>query len=273
MTKRVVILVLCFFVALFSFPILTACGKKEHLPAQLTHNHEHLNTDDVCDKCGWQVLLKTNDGEQVYLVKEGNVSAEYYCETITKYSLANPLVSVYISNNVTCIGSSAFRGCFNLSSIIIPDSVTIIGQQSFYGCDGLTSITIPNSVTTIEDNAFADCNNLTSITIPDSVTSIGNGAFYCCSELTNVYYMGTVSQWASIAGISTIMNYKDSRTKSNKKIYISNKCLSDIKEITIENIQGIASGAFYGCNNLKRVTISDSVEYIGSYACAGTPQG
>ena len=182
MTKRVVILVLCFFVALFSFPILTACGKKEHLPAQLTHNHEHLNTDDVCDKCGWQVLLKTNDGEQVYLVKEGNVSAEYYCETITKYSLANPLVSVYISNNVTCIGSSAFRGCFNLSSIIIPDSVTIIGQQSFYGCDGLTSITIPNSVTTIEDNAFADCNNLTSRTISRNfhwpVSSLTSGGLW-----------------------------------------------------------------------------------------------
>ena len=42
--------------------------------------------------------------------------------------------SVTIPNNVTSIGSSAFRDCSGLTSITIPNSVTSIGNYAFFIC-------------------------------------------------------------------------------------------------------------------------------------------
>lgn len=75
-------------------------------------------------------------------------------------------------NNVTSIGSSAFRGCNSLTSVTIPDSVTSIGQEAFRNCSGLINVTIPDSVTNIGAWVFSGCNELTSVTISNSVTKI-----------------------------------------------------------------------------------------------------
>ena len=80
--------------------------------------------------------------------------------------------------SVTCIGDSAFMGCWNLSTVTIRNSVTSIGDYAFFDCDLLTSITIPESVTSIGNYAFCSCSFLSSITIPNSVTSIGDEAFF-----------------------------------------------------------------------------------------------
>ena len=124
--------------------------------------------------------------------------------------------------SVTSIGSSAFRGCKDLTSITIPDSVTYIGSGAFASCTGLTSITIPDSVTSIDNEAFSSCtrltsvtignrvtficdftffgcSGLTSVTIGNSVTGVGYNAFAGCSGLTTVFYAGTAEQWDAIS--------------------------------------------------------------------------
>ena len=129
------------------------------------------------------------------------------------FSGCTGLVSIIISDNVSCIYSGAFSGCssltnFNVSvnnrsysssddgkilcdrnkatllaypsatgDVIIPDGVTSIGEQVFYNCDSLTSVTIPDSVTSIRDNAFYNCDSLTSIHITD-LTAWNNIRFY-----------------------------------------------------------------------------------------------
>lgn len=102
--------------------------------------------------------------------------------------------NVVIPNDVTHIGSSAFKDCTGLTSITIPNSVTIIWDMAFAGCTGLTSVTIPNSVTNIGYKSFENCTNLTSIIIPNSVKNLdfdwGQGvgpapsAFGRCNNLT-----------------------------------------------------------------------------------------
>lgn len=67
----------------------------------------------------------------------------------------------------------------------IPDNVTTIGSSAFHSCSNLATVTFGENgqLTTIEDYAFSYCSSLTSIYIPKSVTSIGHRAFFNCSNL------------------------------------------------------------------------------------------
>ena len=76
---------------------------------------------------------------------------------------------------VSAIDSSAFDGCFELTSVVIPNSVETIGEQAFQGCTGLTSVNIGSGVTAIGAKAFNYCNALETVkchgTVPPVMTS------------------------------------------------------------------------------------------------------
>ena len=158
----------------------------------------------------------------------------------------NAIKKIEIGNSVTAISSSAFRGCYSLSSITIPDSVTSsIGATAFNNCYSLSSITIPDSVTSIGDHAFSGCPSLTSITIPDSVTSIISYAFSSCPSLTSI-------------------TIPDSVTSIGDHAFSG---CSSLSSITIpDDVTTISSYAFSSCYSLSSITIPDSVTSIGSYA-------
>lgn len=181
--------------------------------------------------------------------------------------------SIYEGLPVTGIGSSAFKGCNNLTSIVIPNSIetmgdyaisscsnlksaTIgsnvwkIGASAFFDCGNLMEVTILEGVNSIGENAFKNCSNLIDVTIPSSVTSIGNGVFYGCSALQNL----TLPE-----GIKSIAN----------ETFYGCVALSDIK--IPESVLSIGSNAFYNCSALSTVTIPDKVKSIGIeafYGCA-----
>lgn len=185
------------------------------------------------------------------------------------FSGCTGLKSVTLSNGIMSIGNSAFSGCTGLESITIPDSVIEIGEEAFDGCnikklnitegskavtgtivvckDTLEEVNIPNSVTNIAAGAFSDCKNLVGITIPDSVESIGIGAF------KNTRYYNDDSNW------------------DNDVLYISN-CLienrnKDCESYAIKNgTKVIADYAFAYCEQLRNITLPDSIRNIGKYA-------
>jgi len=94
--------------------------------------------------------------------------------------------NIVIEEGVKGIGSSAFKGCENLTTVTIPASVMNIGKGAFDNCSGLTTITFPASMRTIGNYAFRSCTGLTSVTFPSSVESIDDQAFYGCTGLTTV---------------------------------------------------------------------------------------
>lgn len=102
---------------------------------------------------------------------------------------------VVYPENLREIMSSAFNGCYYLSSFATADSTTafeltpsieVISVAAFESCYKLTGdLVIPQKVTAIERYAFHRC-NFTSLTLHDGITFIGAEAFSRNTNMTGI---------------------------------------------------------------------------------------
>jgi len=111
-----------------------------------------------------QVTLNSND-----------IVSKSYSSSSTIGSIFGSQVKEYIlGDDVTSIGSYAFRGCSGLTSIEIPNSVTSIGDYAFQRCSGLTEVYCnAENIPTTSRNAFENVNftNATLIVPGSSVAA------------------------------------------------------------------------------------------------------
>ena len=216
------------------------------------------------------------------------------------YMCAN-LVKVTIPDGVGKIGQYAFQGCSGLSSITIPGSVTEIEGNAFTQCTGLSSITIPGTVKTLGQDVFRECSGLKNVTIRDGITEIPNGTFRGCSGLEEIVIPPSVKSIVGAAFgdctslVSVEIQNKDIRfdfrdsffgcTKMTRLILPKDHTVYTIKDNVLfskdetmllycprgrsgsytvpDGTIGIMRYAFYGCENLTKVSCPESVTEIG----------
>lgn len=177
------------------------------------------------------------------------------------------LEEVSLPTTLTSIGDYAFANNSHISTIVIPDSVETIGAYSFYGCVALTSIQIDQTtsrLTNIGSNAFYNC-PLPEITLPNSLEVIQDHAFYTYG---NQYVLTTVNIDKVNSHLTTIGDYAFA---DNKALAVFNfpASLQSIGDhgfaqtaITTADLSGVTSlgtNAFYNCQNLTTVVLSDSL--------------
>ena len=171
---------------------------------------------------------------------------------------------------------------------VIPNSVTSIGSSAFYGCTGLTSIEIPNSVTSIGDDAFSGCTGLKTVINFSNLTfskgSSNNGYVACYADKVYNAPNGSFEGdfiFVKPNGVNTLVGYLGNATEltlpgdyKGENYAIGAAVFQNYTGLATEliihnNITGIGSSAFKGCNNIEKLYIGSSVESIGSKAFAG----
>ena len=112
-------------------------------------------------------------------------------------------------------------------------------------------------VTAIGYSAFNHCTDLTSVTIPDSVTVIDAYAFDSCFSLENVKFgsgLREIGFWAFANTGLTKIELPDSLTDIDTHAFMY---CSSLKEVNLgSGSPKINDEAFYGCTNVKHVTVN-----------------
>ena len=93
-----------------------------------------------------------------------------------------------IPKNIVTITANAFKES-GLKKLYIPNQVTTIGTSAFEACKNLEDVHISNNISIISQSTFKNCEKLEKIEIPVKVAKIGTNAFYG-SGLKDVYIFG-----------------------------------------------------------------------------------
>lgn len=189
-------------------------------------------------------------------------SIEYICRSA--FEGCTNLSKVELSTNAKLVDFNAFAGCTNLRSAVVGK---VIKMSAFEGCTSLAHVEFTPGTEYIGDLAFKDCTALTDVVLPADIPTVGRQAFYNCTslssidlrkdKLTKIY--GEAFRGSGLSGKLVI--------PENIKLvaeYAFADCLG-ITEVEIFPEQIIATTAFSGCTNIKKIVIhsSSDVEYPG----------
>ena len=245
---------------------------------------EETNSTESTGKCG-DNLTYTLSADGVLTISGTGAMYDYNATppyNISPWFQNLNIARVILNDGVSSIGTSAFRGCYKITSVSLPNSLTSIGYDAFDGCSDITNITlpqnlskiggyafasvnftsieIPDSVTSIEQYTFANCKKLEQITLSSNTLSIGEGAFNSCSSLTAIELPESVTNIDRFAfwNCSSLDNVTlpSEITTINENSFLNCTSLSTIS--IPASVTSIGSSAFYGCSTLKDVYFSGS---------------
>lgn len=206
------------------------------------------------------------------------------------------LKTVIIPEGVQRLGEYAFKGCTALETITLPESIKSIGDRAFEECSSLKEITLPEGLTVLGNYVFNYCQdlrkisfpstletipqptvdagggeliNLEDVVIPEGVKNISFSAFACCSKLKHVNFPNSIE---SIGDLAFSYSGLESFVVPEKHINWGNSVFEHTSLTSViwnANNPIIPDSMFYGCDNLKNITIEEGVTAINTAAFSG----
>ncbi len=192
-------------------------------------------------------------------LKEVHTPSIYdWCSIYFDSSLDNPL----------CYAPYLYCDNQLITSVTIPDGIDRIGPYTFYNYDQLKNITIPDSVSFIGQYAFFDCDSIKNLTIGKGVKEIGSAAFMNCDILNiniiDISAFVNISFGRSPKPNASAWGYETNPLSCAKNIFINGEPVTNV--VIPEGTTEIKRGAFYGCKNIKSITLPSSITKIGELA-------
>lgn len=249
----------------------SACGSF----SKITGNVSELDLSEASIVSGGDSygIYYSPTGDMVDLyTKDGEIGTQmfYYCGTLTKLTLPR---------TTTSISANAFEGSL-LESLTIPEGNTVYktsdGVLFSYDMTQLVKYpalkanaeyTMPQTVLSIADHAFENASNLTSVAFPEGLTSIGEYAFSSSSHLAQVSLPSSVrtigARAFSYSQELTSVTLPSSVDSMGTGVFMACTALTSIK--VPEGTKDLTE-MFYGCMNLVRVSLPQSLTNVGDMA-------
>ncbi len=153
----------------------------------------------------------------------------------------------------------------SLKNIVIPDKIenieiVSINRSVFADYKSLENIVISRNIKNIYEGAFYNCSSLKEITFANNsqLENIYAYAFYNCHRIQKVNFCGSIDNWVEIY-------FADIYSNPMMVGYFTDFYINNVQPINVElkSATKINDYAFYDCDTLENVEISDNVTYIG----------
>lgn len=185
-----------------------------------------------------------------------------------------PITEIEMTTPCDSIWEGTFRDCPNLTKITIGEGLKYIGYSAFSNSP-VKEANLPSTLRDISSYAFRGssyCPFINDIQPENHIRYIGKVAYQCVDRDLEEYTIkdGTVTLadelFENWLGNATTFHIPASVEQ------IGNKAFAGTQIKTLPEMLGlkrIGGEAFYGCKNLKKLTIPETVEYIGGRAFYG----
>lgn len=182
--------------------------------------------------------------------------------TLVKYNGDDS--EVVIPSGIKTIGQAAFENNDSVNKVIFPDGLEKIEYGAFSGCKNIERIVLPDSVLEIDSSAFANCSNLSGAYIGNKLNKLEDSVFLGCPKLADI----------EVNSENLAITCLDGVIYSSDKSKLIEMLAGREKDFFVmpNSVKEICPYAFYGCDNLKHVIVSDGVTVIGPNAFTGATE-
>ena len=212
------------------------------------------------------------------------------------------LKSVKLSEKLTSIPDYVFWKCSSLTSIEIPEGVTSVGDFAFSSCEALATIIVPKNVEEIGFRAFYNCMGIEDFfcyptTMPQTAENAFDNYMYWPLQATLHVPKKLMSEysvtkpWTTFERLVALPDVIDQGNNStiyytlNKEeqtasvtsgpekyvanVIVPNRILSDDGYYNVTSVENFA---FFNCEKLTSVSLSNFIKYVGRFAFADCPR-
>lgn len=184
-----------------------------------------------------------------------------------------PITEIEMATPCDSILGGTFRDCPNLTKITIGEGLKYIGYSAFSNSP-VKEANLPSTLRDISSYAFLGyssyCPFINDIQPENHIRYIGKVAYLCVDRDLEEYTIkeGTVTLadnlFESWQGTTFHIPASVEQIGNKAFAYTQIKALPEMP-----GLKRIGGEAFYGCKNLKKLTIPETVEYIGGSAFYG----
>ncbi len=168
-------------------------------------------------------------------------------------------------------------------AVMIPGGVKSVPYGIFMGRTEIKAVIFPEGLISIDEYAFYGCNNICEVVLPESLQKLGRLAFGNCSKMEILYIGKGVESWGEFAllgckNLSYISVNEDNTTYGCYDGILYDKkferliCCPSGREGEVEthkNTITISSYAFFDCERIEKIIISDNLRYMDEAAFCG----
>lgn len=186
-----------------------------------------------------------------------------------------PITEIEMATPCDSILGETFSNCPNLTKITIGEGLKYIGYNAFSNSP-VKEANLPSTLRDISSNAFRGyssyCPFINDIQPENHIRYVGKVAYLCVDKNLEEYTIkeGTVTLADNLfenwLGNATTFHIPASVEQIGNRAF----AYTQIKALPeMLGLKRIGGEAFYGCKNLKKLTIPETVEYIGGGAFYG----